>query len=61
VWDDDAGANERVGTFVVRFPDEKDRVKQDARWANMYGPFPGISGEKADYMSKFSDFGMLSV
>lgn len=60
IWDADWGRDERTGTFIAQFPTkEKDRVKQEAKWANMYGPAFGVSGEKADYMTKFSDSGKI--
>ena len=58
MWDADPGVDERVGTFIADFPDKEElRVKQELRWANMYGPLFGVTGEKADYMTKFSDAG----
>lgn len=58
IWDSDPGVDERAGTFIVAFPDkEEDRKKQPPRWANMYGPLFGVFGEKADYMTKFSEAG----
>ena len=58
MWDADPGVDERVGTFIVSFPDkEADLTRKDPMWANMYGPLYGVKGEKADYMTKFSDAG----
>ena len=57
VWDSDLPFDERVGTFVMKFPPAEERKKTKPRWVNLYGPLPGVTGEKADYMTKFSDSG----
>lgn len=58
VWDENVGFDELVATFLVPFPqDEKDRVKTEPRWANLYGPNIGTSGEKAEYMKHYPEAG----
>jgi hypothetical protein len=58
IWDADWGRDERTGTFIVPFPTKKeDQIETEPRWANMYGPPFGEFGSKADYMTKYSDFG----
>ena len=56
-WDDDLTIDERIGTFVVKFPSKEKRIKTKAKWVNMYGPLPNVTGDKADYMTKFSSAG----
>ena len=41
----------------MKFPPAEERKKTKPRWVNLYGPLPGVTGEKADYMTKFSDSG----
>ena len=62
VWDENIGYDERVATFTIPFPQkEEDMVKTSARWANLYGPLPHTSGEKAEYMTRFPDSGKYQI
>ena len=58
VWDENVGFDELVATFMVPFPQkDEDRVKSDPKWANLYGPLPKTSGDKARYMAQNPDSG----
>ncbi|CAI2384461.1 unnamed protein product [Moneuplotes crassus] len=58
VWDADWGRDERTGTFIATFPtNDKDRKPTESMWVNMYGPPFGVMGDKADYMTKYSNAG----
>lgn len=58
IWDDDVGRDERTGTFIVDFPtNQKDQHETEPKWVNIYGPPFGDFGDKADYMTKYSESG----
>ena len=55
-WDDDPLYDERVGTFYFNFKEIQNK-NSGPRWANLYGPPLGASGDYADVMTKYNDKG----